>query len=694
MLARNEYRQPNSLRETFFEYPLRAGTRSYTYVEKLSNHFGRVRVAAGADRLDVVRIEVVERGRNLRQYCERRVLSDMNSRLLLGAAAIAVACAPTAATIRPTIAPGVDASARRLLGPASPGAMTPLSEADRRWVERTLASLTLPEKIGQLIMPWVAGDYTAVGSAEFEQVRKWVQEDRVGGLVLSIGLPLSYAAKLNELQVRARVPLLVASDMENGPGMRLGNIYALPSLLPQGGGTVFPPVMALGATGSEELAYELGQVLGTEARAIGVHLVFGPVLDVNSNPLNPIINTRSFGESPELVGRLAKAYIRGARSKGLMSTGKHFPGHGDTDVDSHLDLPTIRADRAHLDSVDLPPFRAVVGEGIDAIMTAHIAVVGVEGQDAGPATLSRGFMTGILRDEMHFGGLVVTDAMTMGGVAKRYGATEPLIMALEAGADVLLMPRSVPDAIETVMTAVKSGRLSVSRIDASVRRILTAKARAGLRQGRLVDLNAVDRVVDIPEHTRIADEVAARSITLAHDRMNLVPLAKDSTKRILVVTYSDASDLVAGRTFNSIITERLPGSATVRVDDRTNDAEYAALGAKADSADVLLISAYVSPREFTGTVGAQAGFSQFVERIALSGKPIIVLSFGSPYLLSAFPSVSSYLLAWGGSPVSQRAAALAVLGEREINGRLPISLPPGLPFGAGIHRVQTGMSIK
>jgi len=607
---------------------------------------------------------------------------------------IAIACAPATPLIQPTIVPGVDPSARRLLGTASPGMMTTLSAGDRQWIERTLASLTLREKIGQLIMPWVAGDYTAVGSAEFEQVRKWVQEDRVGGLVLSIGLPLSYAAKLNELQVRARVPLLIASDMENGPGMRLGNIYALPSLLPQGGGTVFPPVMALGATGSEDLAYKLGQVLGTEARAIGVHLVFGPVVDVNSNPLNPIINTRSFGESPELVGRLAKAYIRGARSKGLMSTGKHFPGHGDTDVDSHLDLPTIRADRAHLDSVDLPPFRAVVGEGIDAIMTAHIAVVGIEGQNAGPATLSRGFMTGILRDEMHFGGLVVTDAMTMGGVAKRYGATEPLIMALEAGADVLLMPRSVPDAIETVMTAVKSGRLTESRIDASVRRILTAKTRAGLRQGRLVDLNAVDRVVDIPEHTRIAEEIAARSITLAQDRMNLVPLAKDSTKRILVVTYADAADLVAGRTFNSIITERLPGAGTVRVDDRTNDAEYVALGRKADSADVLLISAYVSPREFTGTVGAQAGFSQFVERIALSGKPIIVLSFGSPYLLSAFPSVSSYLLAWGGSPVSQSAAALAVLGEREINGRLPISLPPGLPFGAGIHRVQTGMSIK
>ena len=619
----------------------------------------------------------------------------MPSYLKIAAVAIVAACAPAPSSlVQPTLVPGVDASARRLLGPASPGAATPLSAADQRWVERTLASLTLREKVGQLMMPWVGGDYAAVGSAEFEEVRKLVQDDGVGGLVLSIGLPLSYAAKLNELQVRARVPLLIGSDMENGPGMRLGNIYALPSMLSQGGGTVFPPVMALGATGSEDLAYKLGQVLGTEARAIGVHMVFGPVLDVNSNPLNPIINTRSFGENPVLVGKLATAYIRGARSKGLMSTGKHFPGHGDTDTDSHLDLPTIHASRAHLDSIDLPPFRTAVGEGIDGIMTAHIAVVGVEGANAGPATLSHGFMTGVLRDEMHFGGVLFTDAMVMAGVAKRYGATEPLIMALEAGADVLLMPKSVPDGIEAVMGAVKSGRLTEARIDASVRRILTAKARAGLRQGRLVDLNAVDRIVTVPEHTNIAEDVAARSITLAQDRMNLVPLVRDSTKRILAITYADPSDLVAGRAFNEVIGQRLPAATTVRVDGRTTDAEYATLRAQADSAGLLVVSAYVSPREFSGTVGAQAGFSQFVEKSALSGKPIIVISFGSPYLLSAFPSVSSYLLAWGGSPISQRAAALALLGDREINGRLPISLPPALPLGAGIHRAQTGMSNK
>ena len=604
---------------------------------------------------------------------------------LAGALLAIMACAPASPPGVPVF-PGVDASARRMLGPSTAGTSAPLSSADQAWIERTLASLTLQEKIGQLVMPWVGGDYAAVGSPEFEQVRRWIEEDKVGGLVLSIGLPLSYAAKLNEFQMRARVPLLIASDMENGPGMRLGGIYALPSLLPQGGGTVFPPVMALGATRSDELSFQLGQVLGAEARAIGVHMVFGPVLDVNSNPVNPIINTRSFSESPALVSSLAGAYIRGAHSKGLMTTGKHFPGHGDTEVDSHIDLPAIRANRAAMDSVDLPPFRSAIAGGIDAIMTGHIAAVGIEGDSAPPATLSRGFMTGILRDEMRFGGLLVTDAMTMGGIARRYGATEPLIMAIEAGSDILLMPRNVTTAIETVLGAVTSGRVSEARIDASVRRLLAAKARAGLRTGRLVDLNSVGRAVGIPAHTEIADRIAERSITLAQDRMSLVPLADDSTRKVFAITYADGSDLVAGRTFNSVIGGRNRGMEMARVDERTTELEYATLKSRADSASLLLISVYVSPREFAATIGTQQAFSRFVEGMALSGKPIIVISFGSPYLLSAFPSVSSYMIAWGGAPVSQRAAALAVLGFRGISGRLPISLPPNIPFGAGLDR--------
>jgi beta-N-acetylhexosaminidase len=548
-----------------------------------------------------------------------------------------------------------------------------------------MRSLSPRDRVAQLIMPWVPGEYAAVGSPEYEQVRGWVEDDKVGGLVLSIGLPLSYAAKLNHMQRIATVPLLVASDMENGTGMRLGGSYALPSMLPQGGGTVFPPVMALGATRSDELAYKLGQVLGAEARAVGVHLVFGPVLDVNANPLNPIINVRSFGEDPTLVSRLSSAYIRGARETGLMTTGKHFPGHGDTETDSHIGLPTIRADRAHLDAVDLPPFRAAVGNDIDAIMTAHIAVTGILGDSAPPATLSPYFMTDVLRKDMNFHGLLVTDAMTMGGVANRYGATEPLVLALQAGADILLMPHSVSEAITTITGAIASGRLTQERIDQSVRRVLRMKAQAGLRTGRLVDLNAVDTIVNTPARSSVATEVAEKSITLARDNMNAVPLAS-GVKKILSITYADESDLLASRIFNQELRGKGYRVITMSADARSTQAELDAIKAQADSVDVIIASAYVFPRESQGTIGTQGGFSALVEQLAVAKKNLIAISFGNPYLVSAFPSVPAYMLAWGSAPVSQRAAAAALLGRKPISGKLPISIPPGFKAGDGIDR--------
>lgn len=571
------------------------------------------------------------------------------------------------------------------LGVATPGATTRLDPAARAWVESTHASLSLREKVAQLIMPWVGGEYAAVGSPEFEQLRRWVEDDRVGGLIISIGSPLAYVTKLNAMQRRARVPLLIGSDMENGTGMRLANTYALPSLLPQGGGTVFPPVMALGATRSEDLAFQLGRVLGLEARAVGVHITFGPVLDVNSNPINPIINTRSFGEDPALVSRLALAYIRGARSTGLMTTGKHFPGHGDTRTDSHIELPTIPADRSRLNAVELPPFREAVNAGVDAIMTAHIAVVGVEGPDAPPATLSPRFMRGLLRDELRFSGLLFTDAMTMGGVAKKYGATEPLVLALQAGADVLLMPRNVREAISTVVQAVESRRISEARIDESVRRILESKARAGLHRGRLVDIARVDEIVNIPEHAARAREVSERSIVLARDLRGQVPLAA-RMRRILSITYADPNDLIAGRAFDQQLGNAGYTVSSARVDARTTAAEFTTLRARSDSNDVTVVSAYVYPRDYRGSVAAGSGFSSFVQRLARRAKPLVVVSFGSPYLLNAFPAAPAYLLAWGGTPVSQVAAARALTGFTAITGQLPVSLPPHHRVGEGIQR--------
>jgi beta-N-acetylhexosaminidase len=546
-------------------------------------------------------------------------------------------------------------------------------EVERGWVEETLASLTLREKVAQLVMPRTPGAFMAVDSPEFERVRRWVEEDKVGGFIVSMGSPHTYAATLNDLQALAEVPLLVTADMENGPGMRLARSYSLPDLVPQGGGTVFPPMMAFGAATSDSLVYEMARVLGREARAVGVHLTFGPVLDVNNNPLNPVINTRSFGEDPAEVARLAGAYIRGARAEGLLTTGKHFPGHGDTEVDSHIDLPRITADRARLDTVELPPFRAAIADGVDAIMMGHIAMVGVDGIAAPPATLSRSWTTEVLRGEMGFEGLVVTDAMTMGALTRHYGVTEALLLALEAGSDVLLTPRDPRRAIRDVLRAVENGRISEERIDASVRRVLRAKVQAGLHEGTQVDLEAVTRTVGVRAHQNLAEEVAARSLVRVRDRDGLIPLAS-GTLRVLSVTYAGPNDLVAGRAFDREVDRSRFHIDAVRVDARTSPAEYAALEVLADSADVVLASVYVSPRAYEGSVAVERYFPAWTGRLAASGKPVLGISFGSPYLADDFDDVHTFVLAWGGAEVSQRAAARALLGEAPITGRLPVML--------------------
>jgi beta-N-acetylhexosaminidase len=557
---------------------------------------------------------------------------------------------------------------------------------DEAWVERTLAALSLREKVGQMIMPWMSGAYVAEDSPEFDRLAAWVERDGIGGIVLSVGMPLNVAAKLNALQRRARVPLLVGSDMENGPGMRMSGFVSVPHLIPQGGSTAFPPVMALGAAGSDSLAEALGRVLAAEARAVGVHMVFGPVLDVNSNPENPIINTRSFGEEPALVARLAAAYVRGAHAGGLLTTGKHFPGHGDTETDSHLALPSIAADRARLDSLELAPYRALLPGGqLDGVMSAHIAVTGVEGRDAPPATLSRYFLTDVLRDELRFEGVVFTDAMDMGAVVSRYGAADAVLRAVEAGADVLLMPTDLPGAIDAVVGAVRAGRIAESRLDASVRRILRAKSRAGLPGAAQVPLDRVDDVVAVRAHTDVADEVARRSLTLGRDERGLVPLAP-AMRRVLLVTYARTNDPLAGDSLARALRAAGKQVSAARVDTRTTAAELDDLRRRAADVDVIVAAVSIPPVEGAGSVAAGAGFGGWVQSLAAAGRPVVVVSLGSPYLLGAFPAVPAYLLAWSGTDASQAAAASALLGRAPITGTLPVSLPPYHRRGEGIRR--------
>lgn len=606
----------------------------------------------------------------------------------MGLAAIGLACATQA----------LPESAGRDLGP--PGVSHDVSQdgsqegsqeshldpAAQRWVDETLASLDLRGRVAQLVMVWVSGGYAATSSAEMQRLAELVGTHGIGGLVISLGTPHEYVAKLNHLQGLATQPLLVAADFEAGAGSRLGSIYALPWMLDMGGATEFPPAMALGAIGDERIVYEVGRITAVEARAVGVHLNFAPVLDVNSNPENPIINTRSFGEEPERVAALGSAYVRGARSGGLMTTGKHFPGHGDTRSDSHIDLPVIEGDRDRLDRVELVPFRSAIEAGVDAIMTAHVAAPQILGSDAPPATLSPFFMTELLREEMEFGGLVFTDALEMGAIVSGFGGGEAAVRALEAGADVLLMPTDPPAAIASVVAAVEAGRLSDSRIEASVRRLLELKARAGLADGRLVDPGRVAEMVGSGAHTAFADSVARRSITLVRDESDRVPLRDTALRRVLSITYTRDEDITSGRAFDDRVREHVEALDAVHVMASTASARYDSLLVRADSADVVLISAYVPPRSAAGSVDVSTELIDFAAGLEERGRPPLILSFGSPYLLTALPEAGTYLLAWGGREVSQRAAADAILGHAPISGRLPISLPLYHEVGEGLQR--------
>jgi len=566
-------------------------------------------------------------------------------------------------------------------GPAAP-ADAPLAEDAARWVDETLAGLTLREAAAQLVIPWISGGYASATDPEFLRLLDWVDQG-LGGVSISIGVPDAYAAKLNRLQSRARIPLLVTSDFENGgPGMRINHSYALPSLLAQGGGASFPPTMAFGAAGDEAMAFEYGRITAEEARAVGVHWLFAPVLDVNSNPENPVIATRSFGEDPETVGRLGAAFIRGARQGGALTTAKHFPGHGDTRTDSHIVLPVIGADRERLDRVELAPFRMAVEAGVDAVMTAHVAVPQVLGDDR-PATLSPYFMTRVLRDEMGFRGILFTDALRMGAITNGYGAGEAAVLSLEAGSDVLLAPDGVGRTIDAVLRAVESGRLSRERIDRSVRRLLEAKARLGLHRESRVDPADVAGRVGTAEHRATAEQAAAASMTLVRDRAGVVPLPADAS--VMSVTWARDDDLLAGRAFNDALRGLVGRVRSARVGRGTPWTVYDSLLYAAAAVDVVVVGIYAPPRSGAGGSALPAELRAFVEGLerVRSGAAAAV-SFGGPYVLSALPSAGAYMVAWGEREVSQRAAARALAGAAAIGGRLPVSIPP-------LHRAGEGM---
>jgi beta-glucosidase-like glycosyl hydrolase/CubicO group peptidase (beta-lactamase class C family) len=548
------------------------------------------------------------------------------------------------------------------------------------WVRHTLAGMTLEEKIGQLVMVACYGGFLPVEGEEFRRLARHVEENHAGGLIIAtragaLGIERSQvyptAALVNALQKRARVPLLVGGDFERGTAMRLQE------------GTSFPWAMAVAATGRSEDAYTMGKITALEARAAGAPWIFAPVCDVNSNPANPIINVRSFGEDPQRVGALAAAFVRGVEEHGGLATAKHFPGHGDTAIDSHLDLPTVAGDRARLERIEFAPFRAAIEAGVSTVMTGHLAVPALEPDANVPATLSEKITTETLRRELGFDGLVVTDDLSMGGVTSRYSPGEIAVRSILAGSDLLLAPPEPDAAIAALREAAASGRLPMQRIDDAVTRILRAKARLGLHQSKTVDLEALAENFGQPEFARAAQDIADRGVTLLRDAAKLLPLDATRPMRVLLVAIAGDPDRNPAEHFERELRARVDSLQAVRCDTRHNTVERLSMPA-ADSYDVAIVALLVRVVDRKGSVGLPPEQVAAVRRLLATEKPVVAVCFGSPYLVAQFPEARTWLAVFSNVEVAQRAGARAMFGEVAIGGKIPVSVPGVVGTGSGL----------
>ncbi len=605
--------------------------------------------------------------------------------LLAALAPLAAGCARSAA-VSPAPRP-----AGALPAAPTAGAFTrALTDAERAWVDRTLAALPLRDRVAQLVTVWVLGDYVNAEDPTFVRVRDWITRERVGGVIMSLGSPLEVAAKVNSMQrlalaQPARIPLLVSSDLEPGLGRFEGGTF-LPvnqSWLSAGTATVLPTNMAVGASGRPEDARAAGGIVGREARAAGIHVVFAPVVDVNNNPANPVINVRSFGEDAAAVAQLSAAFVTGLQGEGVAGVAKHFPGHGDTDTDSHNALPVVQSDLARFSAVELVPFRAAVRAGVQGVMSAHIALPAIQGDGTTPATLAPRVMTGLLRDSLGFRGTVFTDAMTMEGVGQGYPIERSCPLAVQAGNDVLLMPSDVARCVDAVTAAVGRGEIAPARVEASVRRVLELKVRTGAVARPIVDLEALRQTVGAPAHWATAREIASRGVTLLRDSAGLVPMAGNPT--VTAVVYAPETEAVAGLSFVNELRTGARVERDVRISPRSSVAALDSLAAQAAASDRIVVMTYTRTLEGSGRLAIPAHVNAWIDGLAATGK-LVVVAGGNPYVIKQFPRVGTYLVTYGRGDALERAAARAVLGRAPISGKAPVTLPGFFARGDGIVR--------
>jgi beta-N-acetylhexosaminidase len=566
------------------------------------------------------------------------------------------------------------------------GAKASGSKSSTSGTPALLRSLSLHDRIAQLFVVRGYGDYPPSDDTEYERFIRWIRQDHVGGFIIAGHIrdgnvipaqPFELAAFVNHMQRVSKLPLLVASDFERGASMRVAETAR------------FPYMMAFGAAHDLSATRELGAATAREARAMGVNWVFAPDADVNNNPDNPIINTRSFGEDPQAVAQNVGAFIDGAHSAAadyVLVTAKHFPGHGDTAEDSHMQLAQLNQTKERIESLELVPFRAAIEHGVDSVMTAHMSVPAFE-PAAIPATVSSHILTGLLRDELGFKGLIVTDALEMQGISSLYTQGEAAVRAIEAGADVLLMPTDPGACIRAIEAAVKSRRLSTARINASAARVIMAKQRLGLMRKRTVDLEALSNQIKEPRLDALADLVAEKAFTLVKDDKHLFPMPQANGSCLIVMTDGQFSR--RGETiFHELNTYPLNAAADQVKVYLTNSAMPAellnAIAAQTAQCKQIYVAAFVTVAANRGDVALQGGLAPFLNTLTDGPAPVALISLGNPYLLRTFPKVAAYAATFSSAESSELATARAMLGEIAITGRLPVSIPGFAKMGDGL----------
>jgi beta-N-acetylhexosaminidase len=577
-----------------------------------------------------------------------------------------------------------------------------LTHDGEKWAEKTLHKLTLEEKVGQVFMIWCRASFLNLENPEYLQLRDAIEKYHVGSFAMTVHVdgpyllrsePYEAAELLNRLQSDSKLPLLFAADFERGVSMRLM------------GTTVFPHAMAFGGDGKLEDAETFGRITAEESRAIGIHWNFFPDADVNSNPANPIINTRSFGEDPKQVGDLVAAYIAGAHEGGMLTTVKHFPGHGDTATDSHLGVASVNVDRAHLDSIELPPFRQAIAAGVDSVMVAHVTVPALDPDPNHVATISPPIVSELLEKQLGFKGIIVTDALDMAGLTRLFANNigRSAVESFKAGNDLLLIPADFPASYNAMLQAVQSGELSRERLDRSVLKILKAKASLRLQEARMVDVKALADLVGKPANLAFGQQVADTAVTLVRDNDKVLPLKTKGTAKaglpyttqeethnqVVAVVFSDDVRTESGRTFTREFRARIPDARLIYVDPRIAAGMSDEVLKAVDEAKTVVAAVYVVPS--AGKVGNSMALAdttgvlleQLLDRAA---EKTAVVAMGNPYLAADFPKMENYLCTFSNATVSELSAVKALFGEMAIRGHLPVSIPNFAQRGAGIER--------